>query len=253
MRLSLGYPDEADEEAILDRFAAQQPPGAICSRWSTAEELLAAQAAVRDVEVDADVRRYIVAWCAPRATRPGARTRRQPARHAGPVPHRAGPGRHAGPRPWSLPDDVKAMAPYVLSHRLILNPAARLRNRDLDGLVPRPAGANARARRARRAPLRRPAAARDRKLPSLCVLRLLRPVGLAQSHPAAHRRRDRGAAAAPAAASPRRSLSACGRAPTRPWRHRSRPAPGPGGRAAARRAGAFAESAGGGAIRAVLR
>jgi MoxR-like ATPase len=34
-----------------------------------------------------------------------------------------------------IPDDVKQMAPYVLPHRLILNPEARLRNRDLDGLV----------------------------------------------------------------------------------------------------------------------
>jgi len=38
-------------------------------------------------------------------------------------------------RDYVLPDDVKAMAPHVLPHRVILSTQARLRGRDADELV----------------------------------------------------------------------------------------------------------------------
>jgi len=38
-------------------------------------------------------------------------------------------------RDFVLPDDVKALAPPVLAHRLILNPEARLRGRQVEQIV----------------------------------------------------------------------------------------------------------------------
>jgi len=133
IRLRVGYPDEAEEEAILERFAHSAPLRDL-TPVATAEDLLAAQAVVRAVEVTPEVRRYIVAVV--RATRDqtaldlGASPRGSLALYRTAQAQAAMQG-----RTMVTPDDVKAMAPYVLSHRLILNPEARLRNRDLDGLV----------------------------------------------------------------------------------------------------------------------
>jgi len=38
-------------------------------------------------------------------------------------------------RSYVLPDDVKLLAPAVLSHRLILSSAARLRGKDVDAVL----------------------------------------------------------------------------------------------------------------------
>jgi MoxR-like ATPase len=133
IRLRVGYPDEAEEEAILQRFERANPLSALAP-VATSEELLAAQAAVRTVEVTPDVRRYVVALV--RATRTqsaldlGASPRGTLALYRTAQAQAALAGRTS-----VKPDDVKLLAPYVLPHRLILNPEARLRNRDLDQLV----------------------------------------------------------------------------------------------------------------------
>jgi MoxR-like ATPase len=38
-------------------------------------------------------------------------------------------------REFVLPDDVKSMAPYVLTHRLMISPQAQLRGRNMEDLV----------------------------------------------------------------------------------------------------------------------
>jgi MoxR-like ATPase len=38
-------------------------------------------------------------------------------------------------RDYVLPDDVKAMAPHVLTHRLMIDPQAQLRGRQPDELI----------------------------------------------------------------------------------------------------------------------
>ncbi|MGI8587702.1 MAG: AAA family ATPase [Chloroflexia bacterium] len=133
IRLQIGYPDEAEEDAILQRFALVNPLETLAA-VASADELTAAQGIVRAVEVTPEVRRYIVAIV--RATR------QQAALDLGAGPrgtlalYRTAQARAAMQgRPMVTPDDVKSMAPYVLPHRLILNPEARLRNRDLVGLV----------------------------------------------------------------------------------------------------------------------
>jgi MoxR-like ATPase len=133
IRLRVGYPEADEEEAILERFARNNPLQDLTA-VATADDLLAAQTTVRAIEVTPEVRHYVVALV--RATR------NQPALDLGASPrgslalYRSAQAYAAMQgRAMVIPDDVKQMAPYVLPHRLILNPEARLRNRDLDGLV----------------------------------------------------------------------------------------------------------------------
>ena len=133
LRLRIGYPSAEEEEAILVRFERRSPLTELPA-VAGAAEVQAAQAAVRTVEVTPDVRRYIVALV--RATRSnaglelGASPRGALALYRTAQAYAAVQG-----RTQVLPDDVKALAPAVLPHRLILNPEARLRNRDLEQLV----------------------------------------------------------------------------------------------------------------------
>src|SRR5689334_8048645 len=133
IRLRVGYPEADEEEAILERFARSNPLQDLAA-VAGAEDLIAAQTTVRAVEVTPEVRRYVVSLV--RATRTqtaldlGASPRGSLALYRTAQAQAAMQG-----RTMVIPDDVKQMAPYVLPHRLILNPEARLRNRELDGLV----------------------------------------------------------------------------------------------------------------------
>jgi MoxR-like ATPase len=133
VRLSIGYPDEAEEDAILTRFQ-QHNPLADLQPVARPADLLTAQAAVRTVEVLPDVRRYILALVRGTRDNPalelGASPRGSLALYRTAQAYAALQGRAA-----VLPDDVKALAPAVLPHRLILNPEARLRNRNVAALV----------------------------------------------------------------------------------------------------------------------
>ncbi|HUS15322.1 MAG TPA: MoxR family ATPase, partial [Chloroflexia bacterium] len=111
IRLRIGYPEAAEEEAILDRFARHNPLHTLAA-VANAEELLAAQAIVRGVEVTSEVRRYIVAIV--------RTTREQAALDLGASPrgslalYRTAQAVAAmSGRAMVTPDDVKQMAPYV--------------------------------------------------------------------------------------------------------------------------------------------
>ena len=133
LRLSIGYPAEEEEEAILTRFERRSPLLDL-EPVAAADAVLAAQAAVRTVEVTPDVRRYIVALVRGTRDNPalelGASPRGSLALYRTAQAYAALQGRSA-----VLPDDVKALAPAVLPHRLILHPEARLRNRDVAQLI----------------------------------------------------------------------------------------------------------------------
>jgi MoxR-like ATPase len=125
IKTSLGYPDEAGELEILDRRAerTRQTPtvGSVCTE-ATVRSL---QQAPESVAVERDLRRYIVDLT--RATRADGRVK------AGVSPR--GTQRlfeatralaAARGRDYATPDDVKDLAPSVLSHRLVLTADARV-------------------------------------------------------------------------------------------------------------------------------
>ncbi len=133
MRIALGYPEETEENAILERFRVDDPQDDLAA-VTDPEEILKLLAERRRVRVAEAVREYIV-----RVTRA---TRNNADIELGASP-RATLSLYQASQAWAaihgrdyvLPDDVKQMAPHVLTHRLMLSPQAQLRGRRMEELV----------------------------------------------------------------------------------------------------------------------
>ena len=133
LRIVLGYPEEAEENAMIERFRVNDPLpdlGAVTGP----EEIIALQAERRQVRVEASLRGYMVKIA--RATRQhseielGASPRATLALYQASQAWAAIHGRD-----YVLPDDIKALAPAVLTHRLIIAPHAQLRGRRPDEVI----------------------------------------------------------------------------------------------------------------------
>ena len=127
LKIELGYPSEGEENAILLRFERQDPLETL-EAVTSPEELLAMQEAVRYVTVEDSVREYIVKVA--RATREhrhvdlGVSPRGSLALY-----HSAQALATIRGRAFVVPDDVKTLAPAVLTHRILISPQTRLRGR----------------------------------------------------------------------------------------------------------------------------
>ncbi|MCX6021576.1 MAG: MoxR family ATPase [Chloroflexi bacterium] len=126
MRISLGYPSQTDEIAIMDRQQLQHPVNDL-EPMVSANDVVRLQASVKAIYVDPLVKQYIVAIS-------GA-TRTHEAVYLGASPRgslalfRAAQARALlADRDFVLPDDIKAMASATLAHRIIVKPAARVRD-----------------------------------------------------------------------------------------------------------------------------
>jgi MoxR-like ATPase len=129
VRLTLGYPEMNDEINILERQQFQHPVNDL-QQVASADELMKAQESIKSIYVAPAIKRYIV-----ELTR---QTRQHVDVYLGASPRgslalfRTGQARAAiQGRDFVLPDDIKALVKPALSHRVILGPAARLR--DLSG------------------------------------------------------------------------------------------------------------------------
>ncbi len=133
MRIAIGYPDEGEENQILERFRYSDPMSDV-QPVSTPEEIIELQMERRQVRVAEAVREYIVRVA--RATRNhseielGASPRATLSLYQAAQAWAAIQGRD-----FTLPDDVKKIAPLVLTHRLIISPQAQLRGRMMEELV----------------------------------------------------------------------------------------------------------------------
>ncbi len=127
MKVALGYPDEAGENAMLTRFERTDPLDTLNSVVGS-EEIIAMQQEARLVRVEASVRQYVVNVC--RATRLHDDILLGASPRATLALYRTCQARAAlNGREFVIPDDVKQMAPHVLTHRLVVNPQTRLRGR----------------------------------------------------------------------------------------------------------------------------
>lgn len=133
MRISLGYPNRSEEIEILSRQEQVHPLNKV-EQVVSSTELTAGQAAIKSVHVDRLIKEYIVAVV-------GA-TRRHDDIYLGASPRgslglqMAAQARAAVMgRDYVIPDDIKALAEATLAHRLILNPAARIRNSDTRSVI----------------------------------------------------------------------------------------------------------------------
>jgi MoxR-like ATPase len=123
MRVELGYPSLQEEARMLDEQTHTPPLEALQPVAGAADVLrLAAQA--REIYVEESLGRYVVAVL--RQTRSDERLYLGASPRAGISLLRVAKARAlADGRDYLVPDDVKAMAVSVLSHRLILGPEAR--------------------------------------------------------------------------------------------------------------------------------
>ena len=127
MQLRLGYPNEQEENEILRRYEREDPLDELSPVMSS-EQLLALQAEVRTIRVEDSVREYLV-----KVTRA---TREHPSVELGVSPrgtmalYRTCQALAAlRGRSFVVPDDIKEMAPHVLTHRIHISPQTRLRGR----------------------------------------------------------------------------------------------------------------------------
>ena len=125
IRVSLGYPDFAEELAVIEGQERVHPIEML-EAVATPEDVVQLQAAAREVYVDGLVREYIVSLAE------ASRNHEDVALGASP---RASLGMFRMARAFALvqdrdyviPDDVQALAYGVMGHRIILSPAARMR------------------------------------------------------------------------------------------------------------------------------
>ncbi len=126
MRIRIGYPELADEIRILELQQLRHPLLDL-QPIATAEEVLEAQEAVKTVYVSPAVERYIVELV--RATREHSDVYLGASPRGSLGLYRAGQARAAiKGRDYVLPDDIKVLAEHVLAHRIIIQPAARLKD-----------------------------------------------------------------------------------------------------------------------------
>lgn len=128
MRVHLGHPTPTEEIAVLEAQQYTHPIETI-ARVVSAEELMQAQEEIKTVYLDALVKEYIVELV--------SATRKHPDVYLGASPRgslalfRTAQARAVlQERDYATPDDIKFLAEATLAHRLIISPAARIKNVD---------------------------------------------------------------------------------------------------------------------------
>ena len=133
LKARLGYPTDEEENSIVLRFEHEEPLDKLSSVID-ASQVLEIQRAVRNVRVEASVREYVISIV--RATRAhaavelGASPRGSLYLYRGAQALAALRGRN-----FVLPDDVKYLAPFILTHRLMIGTQTRLRGRNAEQIV----------------------------------------------------------------------------------------------------------------------
>ncbi|VAW39336.1 FIG022979: MoxR-like ATPases, partial [hydrothermal vent metagenome] len=133
MKIAIGYPSESEENDILLRFERSDPLDTL-EKVVDPAEILAMQEIVRTVRVEESVRNYVVNVC--RATRHHEDIELGASPRATMALYRTCQALAAiRDREFVIPDDVKTMAPFVLTHRLMVNPQTRLRGRKPEDII----------------------------------------------------------------------------------------------------------------------
>jgi MoxR-like ATPase len=133
LRIRLGYPEQDEEIAILQRFQEEDPLRDLPS-VATPGEIWQLQQARRKIHVSGAVREYITSLVAATRVNPLLRLGASPRGSLGLM--RSGQALAAlRGREYVLPDDIKALAVPVLAHRLILKEEEGLRGTSQEDVV----------------------------------------------------------------------------------------------------------------------
>jgi MoxR-like ATPase len=133
MKIRLGYPSEVDENNLLLRFEQRDPLDQLQPVLNT-EQLLAFQQQVRSIRVEDSVRQYSVQVT--RATRSHSAVELGVSPRGSLALYRTAQALAAlRGRDFVIPDDVKYLAPAVLTHRISIHPQTRLRGRTPEQVI----------------------------------------------------------------------------------------------------------------------
>ncbi|MGZ3646713.1 MAG: AAA family ATPase [Ktedonobacteraceae bacterium] len=125
LRLQIGYPSEEEEQAILHRFKQEEIIDTL-QPVVTADQILELQTAIRQVYWQPEVERYLLAIVRATRSHPSAQLGVSP--RGSLALYRACEAFAAlQGRDYVQPDDVKHLAPSVLSHRLLTTSRSRMR------------------------------------------------------------------------------------------------------------------------------
>ncbi|MFA6929082.1 MAG: MoxR family ATPase [Lentisphaeria bacterium] len=144
LRVLLKYPNRNEEEQILERMARSKPCSQV-QKICTPEQILAARQTLDQVYLAPDIRQYVLDLVI--ATRPGEQ--KQMSAEQSEITFSAAASIEVGASPrasiglilagrakamllgrnYVLPEDIQAVAPSVLAHRLILNFEAEAKGR----------------------------------------------------------------------------------------------------------------------------
>ena len=126
MKMSMGYPDRQEEKSILQRRKLRGKDDYDIEPITSPKKVVAMQKALETVHVDTAILSYIVelvhrtredhrviTGASPRASQSLFKTARASAAIAG--------------RDYVIPDDIKAVALQVVSHRIVLKPESKIR------------------------------------------------------------------------------------------------------------------------------
>ncbi|MCJ7532777.1 MAG: MoxR family ATPase [Anaerolineales bacterium] len=126
LRIQLGYPEAAQEIRVLENQQFRHPLAEL-GQVVSEQELIEAQEVVKEVFVSDLVKQYIVDLT--RRTRKHSDVYLGASIRGSLTLYKAGQARAAlQDRDYVLPDDIKILAKPALAHRIILSPAARLRD-----------------------------------------------------------------------------------------------------------------------------
>jgi MoxR-like ATPase len=133
IRIRIGYPDEQHEIQMLRSQQFSHPIESLHS-VTDAKELMAVQEEIKQVHVSEHIEKYIVSI--------NNTTRKNDDIYLGASPrgslalYRLGQCTAAfKERDFVIPDDVKSIAPYVLAHRLIIQPSSRLQELESEEII----------------------------------------------------------------------------------------------------------------------
>ncbi|MWV45347.1 AAA domain-containing protein [Paenibacillus sp. HJL G12] len=133
MKISMGYPDAVTERSLLQQHKQGQPVDQL-KPVTHMEQIAEMQKEIRNVFIDDAITDYLLKIV--------RMTRQHPSVLLGASPRASLSLMMASKayafiqqRDYVLPDDIKALAPYVLSHRIILRPESRLDNVSAESVV----------------------------------------------------------------------------------------------------------------------
>jgi MoxR-like ATPase len=133
IRLEIGYPEEQDEQQILENLQLQHPVETL-KAVMTDQEFIELQDDVKKVHVDQKLRKYIVSLVNQSRNHSDLELGASP-RGSIALMKMAQAWAVVNERDYIIPDDIKEIAPAVLAHRLIIKSKSRLRGADKEKII----------------------------------------------------------------------------------------------------------------------